>query len=419
MFFLSYAHTDGVGGWVRDFYLDLCDELTRKTTLDPSVIGFQDVDMRSGTRWADTIADELAHCQAFVPLYSPRYFNSEFCGREWQAFSDRLDAAKAVNGKTPPLIFPLLWEPPILWEPPSDLRLPEVAGAVQYREFTEYGIEYKKLGLMKIVKNKKDPSLALGYDQILSAIVLEIKKNTDEYTLAPAAPPPELETTRNAFAKMPASPSAPGGTGDSDNTTGPHHVHFVVASGTATELARKSDPDPYYGTRPTDWSPFLPHDAEPLVRLAAAVAIDQKMTPYPEKLDGHLVERLDDADRENELVVLLVDPRVTDLPDRAGALRTYDNRFDPNSAVMINWNVTDTQSAVGVPEPKTVFPKKTRRPDQSFHARIHSPEEFRRILVEVLVYLQKLLLGEADSSRTAATDQYVPRPQLNGSMVGS
>ncbi|WP_322752351.1 TIR-like protein FxsC [Frankia sp. Cas3] len=413
MFFLSYAHTDGVGCWVRDFYLDLCDELTRKTTLDPSVIGFQDVDMRSGTRWADTIADELAHCQAFVPLYSPRYFNSEFCGREWQAFSDRLDAAKAVNGKTPPLIFPLLWEPP------SVLCLPEVAAAVQYNEFSKYGTEYTELGLMKIVKNKKDPSLALGYDQILSAIVLEIKKNTDEYTLAPAASPPELETTRNAFAKMPASPSAPGGTADSDNTTGPHHVHFVVASGTATELARKSDPDPYYGTRPTDWSPFLPHDAEPLVRLAAAVAIDQKMTPYPEKLDGHLLERLDDADRENELVVLLVDPRVTDLPDRAGALRTYDNRFDPNSAVMITWNVTDTQSAVGVPEPKTVFPKKTRRPDQSFHARIHSPEEFRRILVEVLVYLQKLLLGEADSRRTAATDQYVPRPQLNGSMVGS
>ncbi len=402
-----------MGGWVRDFYLDLRDELTGKTTLDPSAIGFQDVNMRSGTRWKDALADELAHCQVFIPLFSPRYFNSDSCGREWQAFSDRLHTAKAVNGETPPLIFPLLWEPP------SVLCLPQVAVAVQYHEFTEYSTEYTKLGLMKIVKNKKNPSLALEYDQIVSAIVLEIVGSTNRYTLDPAVPPPEWETTGNAFAKAPDAPIAAGGTAGSDNTAGPHHVHFIVASGTATELARGSDPEAYYGTRPMDWSPFLPDDAEPLVRIAAAIAIDQKMTPYPEKLDSRLVERLDDAERDNELVVLLVDPRATGLPDLAEALRAYDNRFDPNSAVMITWNVTDAQPAVSVIEPKTVFPKKTKKPDPSFYAGIQTPEEFRRILVEILVYLQKLLLGQADSIRTAATDQYVRRPQLNSSMVGS
>ncbi|WP_239347061.1 TIR-like protein FxsC [Frankia sp. Cj5] len=413
MFFLSYAHTDGVGGWVRDFYLDLRDELTGKTTLDPSAIGFQDVNMRSGTRWKDALADELAHCQVFIPLFSPRYFNSDSCGREWQAFSDRLHTAKAVNGETPPLIFPLLWEPP------SVLCLPQVAVAVQYHEFTEYSTEYTKLGLMKIVKNKKNPSLALKYDQILSAIALEIIDTTARYTLAPAVPPPAWETTGNAFAKAPDAPITAGGTAGSDNTAGPHHVHFIVASGTATELARGSDPYTYYGTRPMDWSPFLPDDAEPLVRIAAAIAIDQKMTPYPEKLDSQLVERLDAADRDNELVVLLVDPRAMSLLDRMQILHTYDSRFDPNSAVMITWNNTDVSAANCLSGLKATFPKKNRKPDQSFYRAIHTPDEFRRTLIEVLVYLQKLLIGEADSSRTADSGDHIRQPQLTGPTVGA
>uniref|UniRef100_UPI001EF483C7 FxsC protein n=1 Tax=Frankia sp. CiP3 TaxID=2880971 RepID=UPI001EF483C7 len=291
-----------------------------------------------------------------------------------------------------------------------------VAQAIQYREFND---EYMNLGLMKIVKNKKDPSLALNYDKMLGAIVLEIKDAAEKHVLTPMARPPELAATKNAFAKKTELPGGAVRPGDAGNATGADQVHFIVASGTAPELARDSDPYTYYGARPTDWSPFRPHDTEPLIHIAAAIAIDQKMTPYPEKLDRQLVERLDAADRDNELVVLLVDPRATGLPDRAEALRAYDNRFDPNSAVMITWNNTDVSAVNCLSGLKATFPKKNRKPDQSFYRAIHTPDEFRRTLIEVLVYLQKLLIGEADSSRTADSGDHIRQPQLTGPTVGA
>ncbi|NEE46574.1 TIR domain-containing protein, partial [Streptomyces sp. SID8455] len=51
--------------------------------------GFMDREIRSGEGWSERLGETLATCRVFVPLFSPRYFASEMCGKEWHAFEQR------------------------------------------------------------------------------------------------------------------------------------------------------------------------------------------------------------------------------------------------------------------------------------------------------------------------------------------
>ena len=64
---------------------------------------------RSGDGWPEKLSENLASCRVFVPLFSPRYFTSEMCGREWYAFNERILRARAVGAGSVPAIVPALW----------------------------------------------------------------------------------------------------------------------------------------------------------------------------------------------------------------------------------------------------------------------------------------------------------------------
>lgn len=72
-----------------------------------------DVVTQGGTHWLDELLHAAGTCQVLIALVSAPYLSSEWCGREWCAFSRR--TPRSVDGTAAALrqghIIPVLWAP--------------------------------------------------------------------------------------------------------------------------------------------------------------------------------------------------------------------------------------------------------------------------------------------------------------------
>ena len=133
-FFLSYARArDGSAhpGTARSpdliaerLFDDLRENLGQLIALPTGAdIGFIDRGMWGGTKWPAELAREVGTCQVLVALVSAPYMGSEWCGKEWYAFTNRvprqLPGAQASNHHG--CVIPVRWAPVELGMP-SPLR---------------------------------------------------------------------------------------------------------------------------------------------------------------------------------------------------------------------------------------------------------------------------------------------------------
>jgi hypothetical protein len=99
-FFLSYARAvkgPAMVGKVRDpdryvktFFQDLAENVGQLIALRADVpAGFMDQEIRGGVKWPDELMRVVGTCQVLVALLSPPYLESDWCGMEWHAFSQR------------------------------------------------------------------------------------------------------------------------------------------------------------------------------------------------------------------------------------------------------------------------------------------------------------------------------------------
>jgi hypothetical protein len=87
----------------------------------------------------------IARCRVFVPLYSPRYFESDNCGREWFAFARRELTRRARGREVVDAIVPALWTRL------DREKLPHVAQSVQF-DHKFLGERYCSEGFYGIMK---------------------------------------------------------------------------------------------------------------------------------------------------------------------------------------------------------------------------------------------------------------------------
>jgi TIR domain len=97
-YFLSYAHRDVRDTWVERFNELLAERVARLLGLPSDAaraeIGFFDkANIMLGDSWPTALQDALGKTRAMVCLCSPSYFNSVSCGREVQAFHERIRSA--------------------------------------------------------------------------------------------------------------------------------------------------------------------------------------------------------------------------------------------------------------------------------------------------------------------------------------
>jgi Tetratricopeptide repeat/TIR domain/NB-ARC domain len=196
-FFLSYRHTPKFDDhdetdpdvWAAKLYKDLCAHLFQISSLPLSGrLGFMDRELRPGNEWPMKLATALATCRVLVPLYSPRYFSSEHCGREWSAFARRA-ADMAVRGpEHPEAIIPALWVPV------RPEQLPEAARAIHYLS-GDYGSAYATHGFYRLMRLSKYQD---DYEEAVYELARRIR-DVAENSPVTHGPVVEYDSLVNAF----------------------------------------------------------------------------------------------------------------------------------------------------------------------------------------------------------------------------
>ncbi|MBK3569599.1 MULTISPECIES: TIR-like protein FxsC [unclassified Streptomyces] len=151
-FFLSYAHVplprghpDELDQRLVDFHGHLFDLIMQLTTIDAAdSAAFLDRRIPLGAEWEKHLKHALATCQVFVPVYSPRYFGSEWCGKEWDAFERR---QRHHRESRPHTVTPIV---PVWWLPPERVRVPAVARRLQHTHI-DLSVDYRQKGLFGLV----------------------------------------------------------------------------------------------------------------------------------------------------------------------------------------------------------------------------------------------------------------------------
>jgi hypothetical protein len=145
LFFVSYsqvrpnpqAATDPAD--YKELALDLFNDLSvhvselagRPTGADS---GFIDRSLGGGERWTPALLKAAGSCQVFIPLVSPLFTFSEWCGMEWDAFSRRRAVAREAP-RTDQATAIL----PVIWVPTAVKNLPRVVSEIQM--FSPGGLE--------------------------------------------------------------------------------------------------------------------------------------------------------------------------------------------------------------------------------------------------------------------------------------
>jgi TIR domain len=115
-FFISYAHAGPDSNNAAErFYYELRGDLQTLVRRPVGTsMGFFDAEgLRTGVRWRDELTDALGQCQVLVALLSVPYLDSEWCGKEWHAFTLRerepLPGVTGFRNQGP--IIPIRWAP--------------------------------------------------------------------------------------------------------------------------------------------------------------------------------------------------------------------------------------------------------------------------------------------------------------------
>jgi FxsC-like protein len=325
-FFLSYAHTPRPEStvpdpdlWVGRLYQDLCDHVLALTDLGAGApVGFMDRDIRSGEGWSERLADSLATCKVFVPLFSPRYFGSVQCGKEWYAFAQREVQEHARSNRVSEGIVPALWVP----VPPN--RLPNAAERLQFNH-NALGDAYATEGLYGLIKLTMFRS---AYELAVYELAKRIVKVAQSGGVGPGTPV-DYRRIPSAFGEA----------------RGPRALRITVAACVRGRLPDGRS-DAYYGDRAADWNPFHPSSSRPLAAFAADLARTFGYEPTVGSLDDEGAAPGAAGSPRDPTAgpeILIVDRWTAADPGWRARLAAFDEGR-PWTAVVVAWNRDDVQS---------------------------------------------------------------------------
>ncbi|MER6244335.1 TIR-like protein FxsC [Streptomyces griseorubiginosus] len=415
--FLSYSGQDDESKLVTDFFGDLCEELGRITTLDANQIGYQYTQMRAAMEWRKVLTEALGTCKVFVPLLSPRFFASEFCGKEWWVFTERqrLYTESTPGAQQPQCILPVMWESCAL---NGDSAVPKAAAGIWMNDPT-FGEVYAERGLRQIVQLKKK------YDTEYRELVIALGRRVADLIQGSKLPnykvPEDTDLLCNAFAM--ADIEIDGAEADvpqvaKHEPSGPRHVTLAVASSTRDEISAVRQNTAGYGSRPDDWAPYHPDAPDPVVGYAIDVARELNLIPYPKPFNDEMQKLLDSTEEENQLAVIILDPWTTKLESRRKALEEYDKRLSYNVGLVIPHSMTDDETkahANSLHDDLTELLKRHTRAQQStLLYPLETVITFKEGVRQVLVELTRMVLNELTPTRSVTGHPFVQRPVLDG-----
>jgi FxsC-like protein len=455
LFFFSYARDDWKGNYLKIFYDDLVEQVRFITGHPQTHVGFRDtLGIEVGSNWSSVLAEGLACCQTFVPVFTPTYFTRPYCGREWWSFRSRIERYARENpGAAPRLILPILWSAPHYL--PGDLH-PEIT-KIQLTQ-QDLGEYYSKEGLLQIMKQgrkcKKD------YGIFVEKYAEKLVSAWKQWTLMPG-PRCQLEEVVNFF-ELGKSPRrtkgsdtyAARGEGNAmasptmttlldekaaaaqqharegispavltDETRGPRYAHFVFVAARRSELSDGAPhrDDAAYDDEGAFWKPYLPPHDDTVFTVATYTARRLKFTPIEIPIDPKIEELLDRARAEERVVVIIIDPWTLLLPRYAEIMKRCDAIDLYNCVILIAWNRQDPQTTQEMEflrneVRKTFICKWSNRPANFHHEAATSLETFSNILAGALSRAQNNIIEARGYVRVLMGDGPTGMPIISATL---
>jgi FxsC-like protein len=257
-----------------------------------------------------------------------------------------------------------------------------VAEAIKYTD-DDLGKLYAKEGLRYVMKQKRYED---KYWFILNRFARKIIKAAEDYPLTETPGQPVFASVPDAF-REPAI-SRPHGAGSAPGG-GPRYAQFIYVVGRRADLrAGRTLLEPYGDDDELEWRPYLPPSDEPAPLLTQPAAQTERLfCDHRCCNDQTLMNELEQYERENRLVVLIVDPwTLKEVVRYRTVMEQVDTKRFLNCVLLLSWNEDDeTQQQAGELE-KTVqltFPR-LRLSANIFRYPIKSPDQFREALLDAL-----------------------------------
>jgi FxsC-like protein len=411
LFFFSYARLDrDQAGYLDKFYDDLLEEVRQQAgLLTNDEAGFRDThSIELGEPWPRELLTALGTAKVMVCLYSPTYFQREHCGKEWTLFSERLEAwaEEKKKSESPPLILPILWRP---------VQAPEHLSSVQWRH-PDFSSTYEKKGLHVLTK-RAAPEQQDEYRTVLEQLASLIVERAKKYPLKDRTTLPDYDRAANAFL-VPTE-----GTGDepppTSTTTGPAHVRFVLVAAKREELKpRRKSVDAYGGTC-NDWKPYYPTSPARIGPLLQRLASEGDFTSELLGTEQDIQQRIQDAEKNNSLLFLVVDPWTLRLKPYKDYVALYDKHTSLNCAALVPWNSQDPETTTQLPQLDATlsasFARRLAMGDVMLRTRLETEEALRVELSKALAQAQSRVINYADVVKKAESDQVFVKPEISAS----
>jgi FxsC-like protein len=319
-FFLSYAHAPQIDAgdspdpdiWVEQLFSDLCVEVKQLADLPRNAnTGYLDRETRPGDEWPRALARALATCRVFVPLYSPRYFADERCGKEWSYFAGR--AQNQTEGIVPGA-----------WQPVDNHSLPSVAQKVRLghggnRAYESHGF----YGIMKVSRYRAD------YQEAVFDLAHRIVTAAQRCRL-PEGPRPDYRRLHSAFGL------------DSKGAPWNRVLRITVVAPGCGELPRSRKDVSCYGRSPQAWNPFA---AGPIADEANRLAREHRDQFRAEVGDlwRHKADLLSGKPGPGPQL-LLIDPWALLLPQYQEVIQRFNAQESPWVQTLIVLSDSDAES---------------------------------------------------------------------------
>lgn len=346
--FFSYRRAD-CDRFMRDFIYDLLQEVRalRGFGRDVTPVFFDQESIEVGNDWDEALLAALKESHVLVPLYSPAYFDSEYCGKEWQVFQLRREAlAQLHRSPKPKVILPVVWIPTYGSGNLTSALPDHVSDAVKKMQYTCPPGEgdINKNGLWLIARGKS--SNPNPYLEFVRSFALAIKNTIEEMSTVPRLreiPIPPLDKIPSAFQsnKIVSKPTAP-----APGKLGFRSVRFIYAALHPDDLDGGRNPDPYLDIGGSDWKPFYPKSCRRIGNLAQNIVTDERLEFDADAAEfgKDLVGAVEAALKESRLVVIFVDRwSLFTSTTYQDILRNFDTQNFRNCAVLLPWNPDDPE----------------------------------------------------------------------------
>jgi FxsC-like protein len=343
--------------------------------------GFRDISsIPVGQPWNPAIVTALQSSAVLVCVVTPKYLQSEACGREFHLFT-------AHRGPSA-VVLPVIW---------TQANLPAELAQFQFPRLNMPPL-YSQEGLFFIKFRMKIGQYRNCVAEFARAIIAA--RNG-----LPAGPPPTIvrpfEELPNAFARF-------------QNKTGPDVTTFVYAAGLRHEVPTAP---PQYGDTSADWRPYYFADSKTVSEIARRIAARQSLSYREVVADDGLAAEIQRSRSRKNVTLAVADPRTLDL-DRCKPVSVLDEDPWDGTAVLIpwgdgsgpSWNESFQQTV------KALFPKRSTADEPYFRSPIATFSEFEAALDATLTRLRGAMTRN-EANQHPPTDSGPPR--LSGPSGGA